>query len=455
MLALLMIILGIATIFSTKYQLWQLRSHDESKKRSVIVSDFALSREHNPSDGGQSGDDDDDYHVGRVDDEIMESYPRDEGEMASMDEFDDRVDNDFDDDVGDFEDIAKAILDSDDDHVLVDLTSPIGHSIQRPANNIFNGTSAASPACHPHFNLALNNNRWNSKTKFKRIYFYHARKAGGSSMHKYLSKVANHYGLELMAVEWSGMEEPGTYDDGATFYVTHLREPVDRSISQFKYQGRWSCADLVHGSRNFTPTEDNANRIETWNQTGGHTPFDHCKRKKGPKKEGKRQPFFFLGSCAVNCYVQWFSGVCPEMGMKLDQQYQMARAKVLKYNFVAVIEKLKDPRYVEAVENYFGVAGLTKRGTPYCQKKSHKANEKFPLTVSSDTRQKLTKLNEVDSALYHDLSDCLDSGMYNFPKWDPNRFALHSYNITMAKAEKKKAKTAKKEREKKRKAEEK
>ena len=77
------------------------------------------------------------------------------------------------------------------------------------------------------------------------------------------------------------------------------------------------------------------------------------------------------------------------------------------------------------------------------------------MTVSSDTRQKLTKLNKVDIALHHDLSDCLDSGMYNFPKWDPNRFALHSYNITMAKAAKKEAKTAKEERKKKRKAEEK
>lgn len=272
-------------------------------------------------------------------------------------------------------------------------------------------------------------------------------------MHKYLGKVANHYGLELKAVEWSAMEEPGTYDDGATFYVTHLREPVDRSISQFKYQGRWSCADLVHHKKNFTPTEGNANRIETWNQNGGHKPYQ-CKRR-GPKKEGKRPLFFFLGSCAVNCYVQWFSGVCPELGIPLKEKYQMARAKVLKYNFVAVIEKLKDHRYVEAVEKYFGVTGLTNRGRPYCERESHKANEKFPLTVPSDTRRRLAKLNEVDSALYHELSDCLDSGLYNFPKWDSNRFALHSYNITRVKAAMKEAKAAKEEKKRKRKAEEK
>ncbi len=42
----------------------------------------------------------------------------------------------------------------------------------------------SSPACYPHFNLYQPNGTWNNTTKFKRILFYHARKAGGSSMYK-------------------------------------------------------------------------------------------------------------------------------------------------------------------------------------------------------------------------------------------------------------------------------
>lgn len=82
-----------------------------------------------------------------------------------------------------------------------------------------------SPACKPHFKLALPNGKWSNATKFKRIYFYHARKAGGSSMSHYFSEVAKKYELEYKAVEWSAMEEPGTWDD-ETFYVAHVREPV-------------------------------------------------------------------------------------------------------------------------------------------------------------------------------------------------------------------------------------
>lgn len=41
-------------------------------------------------------------------------------------------------------------------------------------------TSVLSPACRPHFQLALPDGNWTNSTKFTRIYFYHVRKAGVS-----------------------------------------------------------------------------------------------------------------------------------------------------------------------------------------------------------------------------------------------------------------------------------
>ena len=38
-------------------------------------------------------------------------------------------------------------------------------------------SSPSSPACKPHFQLASSNGYWTNR-KFKRLYFYHARKAG-------------------------------------------------------------------------------------------------------------------------------------------------------------------------------------------------------------------------------------------------------------------------------------
>ena len=196
------------------------------------------------------------------------------------------------------------------------------HTGSRPAHVVdmlnrsahFNVSRHRSPACHPHFDLAAPSGGWaRNGTKFKRIYFYHARKAGGSSVNKYLAKVADHYGVELKYTEWSEMEEPGTHDDAATFYVTHLREPVERAISHFKYQGRWPCRDLTRWGKSlrgkkkkkkrdkagndalWTPTADNANSIETWNRTGGHRDLQ-CHRHNDPETHRKRD-YFFMGNC--------------------------------------------------------------------------------------------------------------------------------------------------------------
>ena len=325
----------------------------------------------------------------------------------------------------------------------------------------FDASRQRSPACHPHFDLASSSGGWSANgTRFKRIYFYHARKAGGSSVNRYLEKVASHHGVELKYTEWSEMEEPGTHDeDSPTFYVTHLREPVDRSISHFKYQGRWDCRDLVrwHGSgrgkkrgqekagndTSWAPTAENANSIETWNRTGGHRDLA-CKRKYDPAIGGRR-PYFFMGNCAVNCYAQWFSGAsCPSWGVSAGEQLRVALSKVYRYNMVIVIEKLRDPSYVRAVEEFFGVGGLLERGQPYCERDSHRANGMFPLEVKDETRERLRRLNGVDIELYDQLTKCLDDRTtYDFPKWDGERFALNWFNSTKAKEEMKKAKAAK------------
>lgn len=307
-------------------------------------------------------------------------------------------------------------------------------------------TLPSSPACYPHFNHypPTNNNEqlfspYNNTTKFKRILFYHARKAGGSSMNKYLVKVAQRYGLHIEWIEWKAMEEPGVhFDKEDTFYVTHVREPIERSISHFKYNGRWPCRTLVTGD--FEPTLENAMQLETWNETQGHEPKKQCHINRVP---GETE--FSLGDCAVNCYTQWFGGLnCPSWSVPMDLQYDMAMSKLLKYNLIVVIDKLKDANYVEAIENFFGVEGLLERGTPFCERKSHKANAEHPLVVRNETRAKLVELNEFDLKLYHEITDCLENGNYGgIPKWDGGRFMIDSYNWTEAELEKQRAKAAK------------
>jgi hypothetical protein len=168
------------------------------------------------------------------------------------------------------------------------------------------------------------------------------------------------------------------------------------------------------GEGRFIPTEENAMKIETWNSTGGHSPHT-C----------DRHSHFSLGQCAVNCYIQWFSGECLEFDMPIKEQYQVAKTKLLLYNFIVVLEWLSDPEYASAVESFFGVPGVTRQRSAYCEWGAHTANELVPLKIDNHTLDKLTELNEVDIGLYEELTDCLngdDEKRYNFPVLDAERF---------------------------------
>ena len=180
-------------------------------------------------------------------------------------------------------------------------------------------------------------------------------------------------------------------------------------------EGRWECNQLIYNT-SFIPTEDNANKIDTWRFTGGHTPMK-CKFKT------KSKPLlFFLGGCAVNCFIQWFSGICPKDNIPWSHQYEFAKEKLLRYNFIVVLEKMKDPKYVTAVEDFFGVPGITRKKTSLCEPEAAKVNKQYPLVIQNETLRNLKNLNQLDIKLYHSLTDCLDSGEYEFPKWNEDRF---------------------------------
>jgi hypothetical protein len=329
-----------------------------------------------------------------------------------------------------------------------------------------------SPVCHPHFRAAMPNtnsnnndttttnggNYWSNSVKFKRLYFYHVRKAGGTNLGRYFEKVATHYGLTFTIVEYDNAEFPGSHvveedEDGATFYVTHLREPISRSISHFKYQGRWDCEQLVKNT-SYVPHEDMANKLETWNTTTGHYyDADSTPPCQLQNNDGSSTYKFFLSACAVNCYSQWFSGLsCPLVPLSptntptttnddddddrsMEQQYTIAKQKLLRYNFIVLIEQLSNPTYVNAVERFFGVPGVSNRDVhPWCEVEVQYTNKKIPVPYNKDTIDALTELNAVDIQLYNEMTNCLlqvnedekKKIVKQFPSFDTTRFSINT-----------------------------
>jgi hypothetical protein len=101
------------------------------------------------------------------------------------------------------------------------------------------------------------------------------------NLKQYFWKVAKHHGLEFHSEEFVVAENPGSHDD-ATFYVTSLREPLSRSISHFKYEGRWDCKGLT-ANASYVPTEENAKTLEEWSDNYGRyaTRMYPCVNVKG------------------------------------------------------------------------------------------------------------------------------------------------------------------------------
>mmetsp|Transcript_18281 Transcript_18281/g.44034 ORF Transcript_18281/g.44034 Transcript_18281/m.44034 type:complete len:490 (-) Transcript_18281:61-1530(-) len=310
-------------------------------------------------------------------------------------------------------------------------------------NDTAAGDEPSSPACRPHFDLALPDGKWTNTTRFRRLYFYHARRAGGTNLRRYFEKVAAHHGLEFVVTESFAAEDPGSHDE-ATFYVTHMKEPTSRSIGQFKHEGRWDCGQMTT-NMTFLPTKENARLLETWNQSFGHRP-SHCAEEEG-------EALFMMEKCAVNCYIQWFSGLsCPwwdpppnpgpgaspiRRERKIASLYKVAREKLLRYNFILITEMLRDPTYVASVERFFGVPGVVSENKHLtrCERESQYANERIPLIVDTEAKNELMRLNVRDIHLYFELKGCLDRGDYNIPMWDPDRFETNktiqvNYNVT-------------------------
>ena len=111
----------------------------------------------------------------------------------------------------------------------------------------------------------------------------------------------------------------------------------------------------------------------------------------------------------------------------IAEQYHIARAKLRRYNFVVISEMLRHPKYVEAVERFFGVPGVAQRKySPWCAAESHYTNEMFPLVIKPDTLNKLKARNRLDIQLYKEFNDCLANSDFDFPSWKGHRFETNT-----------------------------
>ena len=333
----------------------------------------------------------------------------------------------------------------------------------------------SSPACLPfqfqnrirngtHIKNDFYNHFWSEKqfTRPTRIHLLHMRKAGGTSLKAYFKKVVNSNSTSFRQFDsCEGDKECLELDDtngdgyhsyynkidhkkrrkdasGRTLYVTSLREPIGRAISNYKYEMRFYC---VLGN------------VEDPNITEKGTLDDFATQKHMYANHNRHNvlPFGVPGNklwvCNSNCYARWVTGMYIPKNIdqwslskfnthypviadyyydntnngtnKKSNQMEMseygralsnkALRLLLQYDVIIVLEWLKsDPEYARFLEDVFfgGVRGI---GTPrdaYCAKAMRYKNNLLPLTIENSTLQKLQLANNIDTQLYQTLTAC-------------------------------------------------
>ena len=264
----------------------------------------------------------------------------------------------------------------------------------------------SSPVCLPSFG---NYHNRSEKRFIRRIHFRNKKKSGGTSLRHYLSLVAKHFNIKFDAIE-GGVGDNGRWRND-TLYVTHLREPVSRAISHFKYNQRWDCDQLVRNRSAFVPTLENAADFASFEKRDESKCDDKIKPATGYPKA--------LWTCTSSCFIRWFNfpdGKCdPESFVLNSKYYHQALAQAQRYHIILDVQKLYNNNYyARRVEHFFGgVPGVQKRRKMFCEAVSERANEQNPLVIDDATMFDLRKRNAADSALFQSLTTCL-SGIH-FP----------------------------------------
>ena len=265
-------------------------------------------------------------------------------------------------------------------------------------------TKSDSPACRPSWRRNSYNGR------IRRIFFAHTRKTGGTTLQRFLERVAKQYRWKIDYVEGRPAEEPTRND---TLYVTSLREPVARAISNFKYEIRWPCSKLVSPEQypDYLPSPNNSRTLEDFiERESGKFSQKECWRK--PNKRT-------LWRCARNCYLRWY-GRNFNCLKNPEKSYETAMEKLLNYNLIVITERLADPSYVDGLMHMFGNVNTTILSTTqkmYCFDESRHWNAKYPASVNENTLANLTQLNALDIRLYNEITACQEGIV--FPDFSP------------------------------------
>jgi len=208
---------------------------------------------------------------------------------------------------------------------------------------------------------------------FNRAFLFHSRKAGGTSLHSWLRKM----GLQVKMAEGQA-PPPGKYSRPDTLMVTSLRDPVERAISSYNYEGRWRGAGRVPFKER---TLSNSVTLRHW--------MDFT------EKWLQRRNCMEVWWCAQNCFTRWFSGRCKVT----EEDACTAMRHIMSFDIVITTDEMKNETIVKHLMECMNTTTPIRFVPAWLETIQAKSLRRFPYNLSAATLRLARERNDLDFRL--------------------------------------------------------
>lgn len=212
-----------------------------------------------------------------------------------------------------------------------------------------------------------------SWTNYDTIFLYHTRKAGGSTLRVWLEKVARKHNLAFVVEEGTILSQQNPVFRDRTLYITALRDPVERVVSLYWYEGRWPLTQE-------NKTNENAVDFRDWLI----------------ESENRLPPARRLYECSSECYCRWFGS---DNINNVTVNIEAAMERLQHFDIVLNTERLKEGSYAAHVAKLLNAEDIvmTRRNTGV-----HKPENSHDSTylISAKDMGYAYKINKHDMSLF-------------------------------------------------------
>jgi hypothetical protein len=208
------------------------------------------------------------------------------------------------------------------------------------------------------------------------IFFYHMRKAGGTSLRRLLANHCLTVPRELEVIEgWSLNGENHEAFLKSYFSIICLRNPIDRIKSSYKYEGRWKQQAEIRDHQTAKPFKQWVSEVSALN------------------------PRSYLWECVENYYIKALIGY-PKLGSKTigETELKIAMEVLNSFNMVLICEKLSSDETSTLLKSELDVTlPISNIVFPT---KAPSPKESDHEIFNPDTIKHLSEANELDFRLY-------------------------------------------------------